>query len=302
MKKNILIVGGTGFIGTNLVKKCINKFNVTSLSLNKISSKKKLKNVNYLVADISKKNQLKKKLKKQFDIVVNLGGYINHKDKNLAINTHLNGCKNLINFFRFKKIDLFIQIGSSTEYGKQKSPNVENNLGKPNTIYAKSKLEASKYLINYSKKNLFPFVILRFYQVYGPGQKTDRLIPMVIDSSLKNLEFSCSSGKQGKDFLYITDAIKAIMNCFNNKLVIGKVINIGSGKKITVKNLISKIVKKVGSGRPIFGILGMRSDEPKNSYPNIRKAKKNLAWSPKISLDKGLSMTISYYKKKVYDL
>ncbi len=297
MKKNILIVGGTGFIGNHLVKKCSNKFNVTSLSLHKPKNIKKIQKVKYIIADISKKEILSKKIKRDFDIVVNLGGYINHKDRNLAINTHLNGCKNLINFFKKKKIELFIQIGSSTEYGKQKSPNLENTKGKPKTIYAQAKLEASKYLINFSKKNFFPFVILRFYQVYGPEQKKDRLIPMVIDSALSDLKFKCSSGIQGKDFLYITDAINAIIKCYNNKLVIGKIINIGSGQKITIKNLIVKIVKKVGYGKPLFGILGMRSDEPINSFPNIKKAKKTLSWIPKISLDKGLSMTIRYYKK-----
>ena len=59
-----------------------------------------------------------------------------------------------------------------------------------------------------------------------------------------------------------------------------------------------KIVKKVGYGKPMFGVLGMRSDEPKDSYPNIKKAKKILIWKPKISLEKGLRMTVSYYKNK----
>ena len=103
MKKNILIVGGTGFLGSHLVKKCINKFNITSLSLHKPKNEKKFKNVKYITADISNQKVLSKKIKRNFDIVVNLGGYINHNDKNLAINTHLNGCKNLINFFKKKK-------------------------------------------------------------------------------------------------------------------------------------------------------------------------------------------------------
>ena len=60
--------------------------------------------------------------------------------------------KTLVNFFYKRNIELFIQIGSSTEYGKQKSPNIENNNGKPNTIYAQSKLKASKFLIKFSKK------------------------------------------------------------------------------------------------------------------------------------------------------
>ena len=92
-----------------------------------------------------------------------------------------------------------------------------------------------KYL-NSSFSDNFPIVILRFYQVYGPNQNKDRLVPMVIESSLNDDTFNCSSGIQGKDFMYISDAVDAIYKCFSNKKIIGKIINIGSGKKITVKN------------------------------------------------------------------
>ena len=148
IKKKMLIVGGTGFLGHHLAKKCKIKYIVTSISLNRPKREKKLKGVKYLIADMSKKQELIKKINTKFDIVVNLGGYIDHKNRNLATKTHFNGCKNLINFFKNKNIELFVQIGSSTEYGKQKSPNFENMKGNPKTIYAQSKLNASKYLIN----------------------------------------------------------------------------------------------------------------------------------------------------------
>jgi nucleoside-diphosphate-sugar epimerase len=301
-EKKVLIIGGTGFIGYHVAKLCSKNYKTTSLSLSIPNKHRKCENVKYIICDISKKSDLEKKIKDKFDIIVNLGGYINHTNKNLAIKTHFKGCQNLVNFFSDKKIKIFIQIGSSTEYGKQKSPNIENNNGKPKTIYAQSKLNATKYLSKFSKKNNFPIVILRFYQVYGPNQNKDRLVPMVIESSLNDDTFNCSSGIQGKDFMYISDAVDAIYKCFSNKKIIGKIINIGSGKKITVKRLILKIVKKVNAGKPIFGILGMRSDEPKNSYPNIMKAKNYLFWTPKVAIEKGLSKTINFYKKqKKYD-
>jgi len=303
MTKNILIIGGTGFLGYHLAKKCSKNYNVTSLSLNKPSKEMRLKNVKYFIGDISKRNMLKDKIKKNFNIIVNLGGYINHKNKKLALDTHYRGCKNLVDFFLKKDIELFVQIGSSTEYGKQKSPNVESIGGNPSTIYAQSKLKATKLLQNLkSNSKSFPFVILRFYQVYGPNQNYDRLIPMVIKSSLANEKFNCSSGIQGKDFLYVDDAINAILKSFNNKNVLNKIINIGSGKKVKVKNLIKRIVKKIKLGKPLFGVLKMRSDEPKDSYPSIKRAKKLLNWEPKLSLDKGLSKTINYYKVKKDEL
>ena len=75
-----------------------------------------------------------------------------------------------------------------------------------------------------------------------------------------------------KDFLYITDATNAISKCFNNYKIIGNIVNIGSGYKISIKKLILKIVKEIGLGKPIFGVLGMRSDEPKNLVIQVFKS------------------------------
>ena len=84
MKKKILIVGGTGFIGRHLTKKCLSlNWQVTSISSSIQSKKKTQKNVKYLYCDISKKKifVFKNKKKKEFDYIVNLGGYVDHKKR-----------------------------------------------------------------------------------------------------------------------------------------------------------------------------------------------------------------------------
>ena len=141
-------------------------------------------------------------------------------------------------------------------------------------------------------------MILRFYQVFGPNQNEERLIPMVIKSSLQNKEFDCSDGKQSRDFLYVDDAVKAIFKCFNNKKVNFKIINVASGKSVKVKNLIKIIVKMIKKGKPNFGKIKLRTDEPLISKPVISNAKKFLNWKPKYDLKNALKKTIIFYKKK----
>ena len=81
-RKKMLIVGGTGFIGYHLAKKAIKKnWIVDSLSINKPKKKRKLKRVKYIQADISRKIDLKKKIKNNYSFVINLGGYVNHVNK-----------------------------------------------------------------------------------------------------------------------------------------------------------------------------------------------------------------------------
>ena len=298
-KKNILIIGGTGFLGYHLIKLCISRYNVSSISLTRPVGDKRIKKVKYIECDISNKKSIEKKIKDNFDIVVNLGGYINHKNQNSALKTHYKGCKNLVKYFKNKKIKIFIQIGSSSEYGKKSPPHIEDLKGKPSTIYGKSKLLASKFLLNYSKKNKIPFTILRFYQVYGPNQNKDRMISIVINSSLKNKRFNCSSGIQKRDFLYVSDAVNAIYKCFNNKKILGKIINIGSGKSINIKKMILLLNKKIKKGKPIFGVIKLRPDEPLNSYPNLINAKKYLGWRAKTDLKLGIKKTINFYKKQL---
>ena len=118
-----------------------------------------------------------------------------------------------MNFLKNKKeLECFIQIGSSAEYGTVKSPHNEKSICSPKLIYGKSKLIATKFLLNKYKKFNFPVTILRPYQIYGPKQKIDRFIPLLINSCIKNVDFIASHGKQKRDFLFVDDAIKGIIN------------------------------------------------------------------------------------------
>ena len=101
MKTNILIAGGTGFIGRHLCKKCTEKkWKVYSISTKLPTKEKKVNGVKYLVCNLYDKKKLKRIIKKKkFDYVVNLGGHVNHENKKKVLNSHYLGCKNLAEIF-----------------------------------------------------------------------------------------------------------------------------------------------------------------------------------------------------------
>ncbi len=302
MSKKILITGGTGFIGFHLSKKCLSLgWSVTSLSSQSPKPQKKLKRVKYLKIDITNKNKLSK-ISKNFDYIVNLAGYVDHTNKKKTLESHYIGCKNLASIFVNENIKKFIQVGSSIEYGKLKSPQIENKNNKQSTysVYGKAKLLSTKFLIDLNKKNNFPSSIIRLYLVYGPNQDINRVIPITIKNALDNKRFDCSNGLQYRDFTYIDDVVVAILKLLKSKKTNGEIINIGSGKPVRVRTLIKKICQIVGSGKPVFGNIKMRKDETMVLYPNIHKAKKILKWKPKISLNAGLQRTIKYYKNEKF--
>lgn len=301
MAKKILITGGTGFIGYHLAKKCLDLgWQVTSVSTRRPIKMRKLKKVKYLICDISNQKDLYKKISLKYNYIVNLAGYVDHSNKRKTILSHYNGCKNLALRFAKSNLEKFIQIGSSIEYGKIKSPQKENiiNNQKMKTAYGMAKLLSTKFLLKLYNKNNFPVTILRLYLVYGPKQDINRVIPITIHNSLNNKNFDCSSGIQLRDFTFIDDVIEAIIKAIKNKKVLGKILNIGSGKPVKICKVILKICSILKSGNPQFGKIKFRKDEIISLYPSITEAKKLLKWKPKIRLDQGLKKTISFFKKK----
>jgi len=301
LTKKVLITGGTGFVGYHLAKKFLSKgWEVTSLSKTKPKKEKLLPKINYIFADISKKNSLKKKLKKNFNFVINLAGYVDHKNKKKTISSHYIGCKNIAELFLNKKLQKFIQIGSSVEYGKLKSPHKENfTIKRSYSYYGFAKLSCTKLLLSYYKKYNFPATIVRPYLLYGPRQDINRLIPIVIYNAMLDKSFDCSNGTQYRDFLYIDDFVEALLKVLKNKKTTGEIINIGNGKPILVKKIILKICNFLQLGNPLFGKIKLRKDEVKYLYPDLNKAKKLINWKAKTSIDLGLKKTIKYFRKNV---
>lgn len=294
----ILIIGGSGFIGNNLCKFLPkNKFNIYAIIKKKKRDFKYTERVNYIICDILNNQKLKKVLKQSFEIIINCSGNIDHSNKKQTFRSHLTGLKNIIKYADKKHLKLFIQLGSSLEYGNLISPQKEIKKCHPISSYGKAKYLASKSLI---KSKIKKYLILRLYQIYGPGQKFDRLIPFTIKSCLNDKKFNCSDGEQLRDFLYIDDFIFLIKKLIlTNKKVKSGIYNIGFGKPVKVKQIIRTINKITKSGLPQFGKIKMRKDEQNKLYPSIKKIAKVVDWKPKTKIFFGIKKTINFYKSNL---
>jgi nucleoside-diphosphate-sugar epimerase len=303
MKKsvlNLLVVGGTGFLGFHILKeaKKRNIFNCSSISKSKPSISRKIEGVKYIICDVTNGKKLRKVISKNsFDYVINLSGYVDHSKSKIITKTHFFGSKNLIDIFKNKNLSSFIHIGTSLEYGNAKSPHNESLKCHPKTKYAKAKYKTNKYLQHCFDKYNFPFTTLRLYQVYGPNQLSNRLIPFIISQCLKDKKFPCTNGNQLRDFLYVDDFVNLIFRIFNSTKARGKIYNVGYGKPLKVKVVINYIVKMIKKGRPEFGKIKMRDDEVRVVFPDISKIKSELNWNIKNNYLEGLKKTINYYIK-----
>jgi nucleoside-diphosphate-sugar epimerase len=295
LNRKILITGANGFLGYNLTKKLVKKdFLVTSLCRRKNFYLEPVKGASYIYCDLTNLPKLKKKIKDDYDCVLNFSGNIDHNDKSQTLKVHYLGLKNIFKIFEKRKLDLFIQAGSSLEYGRSLSPQTEKMKCNPISIYGKIKYKASKLVIK--NRNRFKFIILRLYQIYGPYQKNNRLVPFIIKSCLKNKKFNCTEGIQKRDFLYVDDLVNLIVKILKKKQLSSGIYNVGYGKSILVKNVIKKVNAFIKKGKPDFGKIKMRKDEIVNLYPDIRKIKNTFNWKPKVNIAEGLKKTINYHE------
>ena len=299
MQKKILIIGGTGFIGYHLAARC-KKLNweVVSVSTKEPVKNRRLKKVRYKICDISIKKNLAKIAKKKYDYVVNLGGYVDHINKIRTYKAHYLGAQNLFKVFKNKELKSFIQIGSSAEYGTAKTPHKENVTGNPGGVYGKSKLLASKFMVNCYKKYNFPVTILRFYQLYGPKQNTNRFIPILIDACLCRKKFVTSSGNQSRDFLYIDDLVDFVKKAIQKQKTSYEIYNCGSGKPISIKDLC-KLVIELSNKNIKLKFNKSKPTIPFNLYLNCNKAKKELNWAPKTDINFGIRKTIKWWENNI---
>jgi len=295
----LLIVGGTGFIGNNVAKGAIRRgFQVSIISKNNCPLSKQLKGVEYIAVDITNKNNLLLELKdKTFNYVFNFGGYVDHSDYSNGgsevFKVHFNGTMNLVDCINKANLQCFIQIGTSDEYGNNIAPQNESQRERPISPYSCAKVASTHFLQMLHRTENFPAVILRPFLVYGPGQEDSRFIPQIIKGCINNQKFPTSKGEQLRDFCFIDDFVQSVFYALNNGKAHGEVINIASGKPVSISEMINKIVSMINSGEPQFGKIDYRNGENMMLYANVSKSKKILHWNSVVGLDQGLKLTIN---------
>lgn len=302
--RKVLIVGGSGFIGQALAKRLLS-LKAAVFSLSRTENRTALMPFGVLckVADLRDKSGLTRVIGgEKFDYVINAGGYIDHakylEGGRQVINTHYVGTLNLLDLVYQPGLKRFIQIGSSDEYGNSPAPQREDMREAAIAPYSAAKVATTNLLQTLARSEGFPGVVVRLFLVYGPGQYEARFLPFVINGCLQNVAFPTSQGEQLRDFCYIEDVVEGLLLSAVKKEAIGQVINIASGKPISIRNVIMKVVELIGGGNPTFGAHSYRSGENMALYANIQKAGTILNWGPTTLLDEGLKKTIVWYSHR----
>ena len=245
-KINLLITGGSGFLGKSILKKIdTNKFNITLISRKKIKGFKCL--IVRDIFDLSIKYYLK--ILKKNQIILHLawftkpGHYFNSLE-----NFHcLDGSIRLATACKIKKVKRFIGIGTCLEYANKNNNNKKLNTKDrtmPNSIYTGSKISFYNYCKDLFDKSKINFLWCRLFYLYGTGEPKEKLFSYVLSRITKNKLAKLSMATQIKDFINVDEASNQIIKIINNDNYSG-VLNICSGVGMSVKEFITKLAKSI---------------------------------------------------------
>lgn len=307
LELNVFVTGGTGFIGSNLIKGLLNRgANVyalirpnSSIGLSKIQN---LKGINYVV---STSRDLLKKIDSlpRFDVCFHLASYgvdYRQNDYNLLINGNINFTMEILQFCKFNKTKVFINTGSCFEYGMNNKRLIkEDDALNPETIYSATKVSNEIIAKTFCKNNNIKLILVRPFGVFGPNEGMHRLVPQIMKAGIKNEPLKLTMGNQVRDYLYIDDLINAYIElALSDNIKSNEIYNICSSKEITIRKFINKIIEVCNFNRKnyLFGEIPYRLNEDMYFVGDNSKLKKIIGWSPQFSIEDGIKMTYLWYK------
>ena len=312
--KSVLITGGAGFIGSYLCDTLV-QLGANVACLDNFSTGL-IENVDHLLpkkgfrlvkGDVSNFED-----GERFDFVFHFASraspeeYQLHPVETLLANSR--GSHRMLELAR--KNDSVILFASSSEvYGDPEVvPTPESYLGNANHLGARScYVEGKKFsealFMAYHRKYGLDARIVRIFNTYGPRLRGDsiyaRVLSRFILQALRGENLTVyGDGSQTRSFCYVTDLIHGILLASGNAKVNGEVINLGSPFEVSISDSARKVMETVGCESGI-SFSPLPEDDPKRRCPDIRKAKKILAWEPKVSLEKGLERTILWFRKRM---
>ena len=306
MKHPILITGAAGFVGSNLTRYFVSRGIKVNIMIKRSSNTWRLndiiKKTNVHYTDISDINNVKKIIKKiKPKTIYHLathGGYSDQTDLVKIKKSILDATYNLINECKKYKFNIFINTGSSSEYGFKNKAMKESDILVPNSYYSVFKSSSSLYCQYESLKSNIQIVTIRPFHVYGPYERSNRLIPSLIRNMLNDKKVKLVSPKVSRDMIYISDVVNFYIMVANKKNLKGEIFNLGSGKKTTIKEIYN-FLKKITNYKVknYWGSMKNRYWDQSIWYSNNSYVKTKLNWKPKVGLEKGLANTVNWYKK-----
>ena len=316
--KKIIVTGGLGFIGSNLIDYLINK-NYFVINIDKITYSSNFYNTNefkkskyykFIKCDIKNKKIEKILFKYKPECIFNLAAET-HVDRSIDnpekfMQSNIIGTFNLLECFKKfsnKHKSKLIHISTDEVYGDVLfGRSKENDPYQPSSPYAASKAASDHLVRSYLRTYKIPAIVTNCSNNYGPKQHPEKLIPKLIYNILNGKPLPIyGNGKNSREWLYVIDHCAALYKVYR-KGQVGEFYNIGSNKNLNNLEVsrklldVSKKIVKLDKKTKIFFVKDRPGHDVRYALDS-KKIKKNLNWRPKISFEEGIKLTFKWYNE-----
>ena len=292
MTANVLVTGGAGFIGSHLTRALIQKGYAVRVLDNLAYGRRECipTDALFIQGDISNLDcchAAMQDVQYVFHCAAMSRAAPSLAQMDICTQVNIVGTQNILMAAREAKVKKIIYSGSSTYYGNQPTPHIEYETpAEFLNFYSLSKHVGESYCLMFDKLFNLPSVILRYFNVYGPGQPRQGVYALVIGCFLDQWRRNepliiHGTGEQRRDFIHVQDVVQANIAALKED-VRHQIFNIGSGTNLSIKTLAHMI-------SPHHVHQPRRPGDAEETLANIERARKYLRWQPKISFAKGLS-------------
>lgn len=301
--KNIIVTGGSGFVGSHLVDALVEKADKVII-IDKVKPPKNRKNdkAKYIKMNIQDKDVEDVFKKYKPELVFHLAAHLH--DRESVEKPVENAMDNIVGFLnvcegvRKSTNAKIIFTSSCAVYGvHDKLPISESVVPVPTTPYGITKLTGEKYLHFYNQKYNMPYVAFRPGNIYGPRQDASvesGVIGIFASRLLKGHPAVINNdGKTTRDYIYISDVVDALLKASESDFV--GVLNLGTGIQTTTQDIFDKVKDEVGC-KAMFDRNEKQQDATKYMALDASKTRKILDWKPKVEIDKGIKETVAWYR------
>lgn len=307
--KRTLVTGATGFIGSNLTREFLRLGAELYIFTRTTSDKWRISDIMEIVkeyrVDLLDRERLEAAVEDiKPEIILHTatyGGLPFERDEAGIRDANIKGAMNLVNACRRVGFDVFINTGSSSEYGLKEDAMKETDLLEPCTTYGAAKASATLFCHTRARTESLPIITLRLFSPYGYYEDSTRLIPSAIIHCLGGKDPQLSSPESMRDFVFIEDILDGYVKAVKNRdKAGGEIFNIGYGSERSVGEVVNNIIELTGGKvKPRWQSIPNPRIEPKRWEADVAKARKILDWHPRHELRDGLKKTIEWFKENI---